>query len=291
MVLVGSGSTAICAAPALADVAKSVVLVQRSPTYIYEIGNRAGLLVRLCQALYRRGLRLPVTWLRNLLQAKDDLIFVGFRRFPGFARWFFRRHWIGAVGEEAYRSHFTPRYNPWEQRIAVAIGLKAKLASGAVSVKTGEIERFTESALVLKSGERIECDACILATGLDLRFFKFDLYIGDEKIALERINFYKGLLVGGIPNYFHPMGSWHSAWTQRSEPLTRLAIRIMRYMERRGYGSVYVERKDLPAAPGITPNYVLRSLATMPRLEGTSNLPSIDNLLVHLWPARALVFS
>ena len=70
----------------------------------------------------------------------------------------------------------------------------------------------------------IECDVCVLATGLNLRFFSFEVYVGDEKIAFERINFYKGVMVGGIPNYFHPMGSWHSAWTQRLEPVTRLAV-------------------------------------------------------------------
>ena len=278
VVVVGSGSTAICCAPELARVSKSVVLLQRSPSYIYEISNRVGPLIALCQALYRAGLRAPVRWLRHYLQLRDDLIFVAFRRLPRLARWIFRRHWVDAVGEDAFREHFTPRYNPWEQRIAVAIGLKEALRSGRVSVKTAEIERFTESAIVLTSGESIPCDVCVLATGLNLRFFSFDMQVGESKVALERINFYKGLLLGGVPNYFHPMGSWHSAWTQRLEPVVRFAIRIIAHMQRRGYGAVSVERRELPAAPGITPNYILRCLSTMPRLHGTSDLPSIDNI-------------
>ena len=114
--------------------------------------------------------------MRAYLQLRDDMVFLDFRRFPRFARWFFRRHWRGAVGEAALAAHFTPRYNPWEQRIAVAIGLKEKLRSGAVQMKTGEIERFTESAIVLASGETIACDVCVLVTGLNLRFFSFDIY-------------------------------------------------------------------------------------------------------------------
>ena len=290
VVLVGSGATAICCAPELARVSKSLVLLQRSPSYIYEIDNRAGALIRSCQQLYRLGIHSAVKWLRHYLQLRDDLIFVAFRRLPALARWIFRRHWAGAVPEEALRRDFTPRYNPWEQRIAVAIGLKEKLQSGAIRMKTGEIERFTESGIVLKSGEQLECDTCILATGLNLRFFSFDMYVGNRKIALERINFYKGLLVGGIPNYFHPMGSWHSAWTQRLEPVLRLAIRIMRHMARRGHESFSIDRCELPAAPGITPNYVLRSLATMPRLHGTCDLPSIDNLFAVRFDARELRF-
>ena len=278
VLLVGSGSTAICCAPELAAVSRSLTWVQRSPSYIYEISNEAGPLIRFCQALYKQGLRAPIGWLRRYLQLRDDVIFLGFRRFPRLARWFFRRHWAAAVSEESLREHFSPRYNPWEQRIAVAIGLKEKLRAGTIALKTAQIERFTESGVVLSTGEHIECDVCILATGLNLRFFSFELYVDSKKLALERINFYKGLLVGGIPNYFHPMGSWHSAWTQRAEPLLRAALKIMTYMREHGHATVSVPRRELEAKPGITPNYVLRSLATMPRLEGTTNIPTIDNI-------------
>ena len=291
VVVVGSGATAICCAPELSRVSESVVLLQRSPSYIYEISNQAGCLITLCQNLYRRGLRRPVQWLRNYLQLRDDLVFVGFRRFPCFARWFFRRHWQGAVGREAFRRDFSPRYNPWEQRIAVAVGLKQALRSRRLEIKTAQIERFTPSAIVLADGESIECDVCVLATGLNLRFFSFEVYVGDEKIAFERINFYKGVMVGGIPNYFHPMGSWHSAWTQRLEPVTRLAVEIMLHMKRCGLGTVSVERKELAAAPGITPNYVMRCLSTLPRLQGTWNLPSIDNLFATRFDARNFRFA
>lgn len=291
VVLVGSGSTAICCAPELARVSRSLVLLQRSPSYIYEIDNRVGLLIRICQFLYRSGARGAVTWLRRYLQLRDDLIFVAFRRLPRLARWFFRNHWRGAVTEEVLRRDLAARYDPWEQRIAVAIGFKEKLRSGAIALKTGEIERFTESGIVLSGGERLDCDACVLATGLNLRFFSFDLYIGERKVEVERINLYQGFMVGGIPNYFHPMGSWHSAWTQRLEPVLRLALKVMRHMERRGYRTVAIERKQLPAAPGITPNYVMRSLATMPRLHGTCDLPSIDNLLAGRFGAKNFSFT
>ena len=291
VVLVGSGSTAICCAPELSRVSKSLVLLQRSPSYIYEMDNRAGPLFVLCQRLYQLGIRFPVKWLRHYLQLRDDLIFVGFRRFPRFARWFFRNHWLKAVGREAFREHFSPRYNPWEQRVAVAIGLKEKLRKGEIAIKTAEIERFTQSAIVLSSGESIECDACILATGLNLRFFNFDIYVAGARVSVERINFYKGLMVGGIPNYFHPMGTWHTAWTQRSEPLTRLAIRIMAHMKAQGFGTVSVERREVESAPGITPNYVMRSLSIVPRLQGTWNLPSIDNLFANRFDPGSFSFS
>jgi hypothetical protein len=98
-------------------------------------------------------------------------------------------------------------------------------------------------------------------------------------------------MAGGIPNYFHPMGSWHSAWTQRLEPVTRLAVRIMLHMNKHGLGTVSVERRELAAAPGITPNYVMRCLSTLPRLHGTSNLPSIDNVFAVRFSARSFSFT
>ena len=278
VVLVGSGSTAICCAPELAAVSKSLVLLQRSPSYVYEMSNQAGPLFVLCQELYKRGFRAPVRWLRHYLQLRDDAIYLGFRRFPRFARWFFRNHWRKAVGVESLAEHFSPRYDPWEQRVAVAIGLKEKLRTGQVSIKTAEIDRFAEGAIVLKNGERLPCDVCVLATGLNLRFFSFELYVAHTKVAVERINFFKGFMVGGIPNYFHPMGSWHTAWTQRAEPLLQLAVKVMAYMKRHDLGSVSVERKELPCKPGITPNYVMRCLATLPRMQGITNIPSIDNV-------------
>ena len=291
VVVVGSGATAICCAPELSGVSKSLVLLQRSPSYIYEISNKPGPLIVLCQNLYKLGMHAPVKWLRYYLQLRDDLIFVGFRRFPRAARWFFRNHWVKAVGRESFREHLSPSYNPWEQRIAVAIGLKEKLQKGQIAFKTAEIDRFTESSIVLTSGESIKCDTCVLATGLNLRFFSFDMYVRDAKIAVERINFYKGVMVGGIPNYFHPMGSWHSAWTQRLEPVIRFAIEIMAYMKKHGFGTVSIERREVDSAPGITPNYVKRCVSSMPRLQGTSNLPSIDNIFANRFDPGSFNFS
>ena len=124
------------------------------------------------------------------------------------------------------------------------------------------------------------------------RFFSFDVYVGDAKIALARINFYKGLLLGGIPNYFHPMGFMAlRAGPQRCEPLTRLAVRIMMHMKSHNLAVVSVPRRDIECRPGITPNYVIRTLATIPRLEGTTNLPSIDNIFCTRFRAAAYHFS
>jgi cation diffusion facilitator CzcD-associated flavoprotein CzcO len=291
VVLVGSGSTAVCAAPELAKVSKSLTMLQRSPSYIYEIDNNATPSMRLAQALYRKGITLPLRLLRGWLQARDDIIFVAFRALPTFARWFFRRHWLPAVGEKELRRNFTPRYSPWEQRIPIAIGFKEAVRSGRVVLKTDEIERFTASGVQLKSGEELKCDVCILATGFELNFLKFRVEVDGAAVDQAGINFYKGLMMGGVPNYFQPVGVWHSAWTQRSETATRFAVKIMAHMRKTGYRSVHIDREGVRYTPAITPNYIMRSFERMPRLCGTYELPSVDNLLCYRFSPRLFKFS
>jgi len=271
-------------------VSGSLTMLQRSPSYVYEIDNRATPFMRLCQSLYRLGLDFPIKLLRGYLQVRDDVIFVGFRAFPAFARWFFRRHWLDTVDPAELRRNFTPRYAPWEQRIPIAIGLKEAIRSGRVAIRTGEIERFTRNGVVLKSGETLKCDACVLATGFELNFLKFHLAVDGVRVDMAGINFYKGIMMGGVPNYFQPVGVWHSAWTQRSETATRYAIRVRRYMARSGFRTVSIDRKGVQYNPAITPNYIMRRLAAMPRLYGSYELPSVDNLFCYRFEPGAFRF-
>lgn len=291
VVLVGSGATAICCAPELSSVSKSLTLIQRSPSYIYETSNRAGLVTRVCQHLHRNGITLPVKLLRYYIQCKDDLIFVGFRRFPRFARWFFKQHWRQAIDAATFQQHFRPRYNPWEQRIPVAVGLKDKIRSKEIVIKTGEIDRFTESSIVMANGEEIRCDVCILATGFNLNLLKFEMYVGAEKIAAGGVNFYKGIMLGGVPNYFHPFGAWHTAWTQRSETVTRFAIKIMAYMKANGFRVVGIDRREVDFTPPLTSGYIKRGASMMPRFYGTYALPSIDNVVSYRFDPRRFNFA
>lgn len=291
VVLVGSGSTAICCAPALAKVSKSLVLLQRSPSYIYEGSEEAGLLIRACQALYRLGLRLPVKALRYYLQCKDDAIFLGFRRFPRLARRIFERHWLARIDARTYPQHFVPRYEPWQERPCLATGFSEALRTGRLAIRTGEIARFTESSIVLKSGDEIRCDACVLATGLKLDLLKFTLYVGSERRVLSGLNFYKRIMLGTLPNYFHPFGTVHSAWTQSLEPAIGLAIKIIRHMATNGLRAVSIARHDVDFTPAILPGYMKRHLADLPKPYGTCELPSIDNLVSYRFDPRAYSFS
>jgi cation diffusion facilitator CzcD-associated flavoprotein CzcO len=279
VVLVGSGATAICCAPALARVSGTLVLLQRSPSYVFETENRIGWMTRACQALFRSGIQWPVRVLRHALQLRDDVIFVAFRRFPAIARAIFRHHWIKAVGRENFEAHFRPDYDPWQQRIPVAIGMKAQLRSGRITMRTGEIARCEDKRLVLADGSSIGCDICVLATGHDLEFLKFELVVDGRPVSIDRLNFYKGTMMGSIPNYFHPFGVLHSAWTQRIETIAGFAVRIVAHMQSKGHSVVTLDPREVDYTPGLAAGYIRRSLHSLPRLYGVYHLQSIDRLL------------
>ena len=120
---------------------------------------------------------------------------------------------------------------------------------------------------------------------------KFDLYVGNEKIDVAGRDFYKRMMLGGVPNYFHPVGAWHTAWTQSSETVTRFAIKIMAHMKRNGFRSGSVERRDVEFTPPLTANYIKRNLGRIPKFYGTYDLPSLDNLVSYRFNPRSFSFS
>ena len=291
IVLVGSGASAISTAPALADASLSLTLLQRSPSYIYEDSNSPGLFTNLAQALYRAGFKSPVKVVNLFLQWKSDLVFVVFRKIPWLGKLFFRYHWKDAVDHKTYDKHFCPRYNPWEQRIPVATGFKQLIREKKIHLETGHIEKFTADGVLLKNGRFIASNLCILATGFNLKFFRFDISIEGQSVDTPGINFYKGMMMGGIPNYFQPFGPPHTSFTRRVETISKHIVKIILHMRKQNLDTVSIVRKQVEKIPRITPNYIMRDLPALPAFYGTMELPSIDNLFFYRFRARDYIFS
>ena len=189
-----------------------------------------------------------------------------------------------------FQENFSPDYSPWEQRPAFSMGLKQRIVDGRVSIYTGEISHFDDSSLTLTDGTRIPCDVCVLATGYDLNLLKFDLFVADKRVEIGGLSFFKRLMLGGVPNYFQPFGTVHSAWTQSLEPGVALAIKIMRYMNKHGYRKVSIDPVDVDWKPGITPNYIMRAIGRLPHAYGTFELPSLDRLFSYHFKPSAFTF-
>jgi cation diffusion facilitator CzcD-associated flavoprotein CzcO len=291
VVLVGSGASAISAAPALTAAAASMTMLQRSPSYIYEQDNDIGIFVDIAQKLHRAGFSAALNLVNILLQLKSDLVFVLFRKVPWLGKLFFRYHWRGTVDDKTYNEHFRPVYNPWEQRIPVAIGLKEIIENKKIHLVTGHIKRFTETGILLDDGRLIKSDLCILATGFKLRFFKFEISINGQTVDTRKINFYKGMMMGGIPNYFQPFGPPHTSFTRRVETISKHIVKIILHMREHGLDMVKIERKQVRQKPRITPNYIMRDLSELPAIYGTMEIPTIDNLLFFRFKVNDYIFS
>ncbi|HTN94335.1 MAG TPA: NAD(P)/FAD-dependent oxidoreductase [Gallionella sp.] len=291
IVLVGSGASAISAAPALCSMSKSMTLLQRSPSYIFEDDNQLGYFVKLSMRLHKIGLTQPTKLVNYLIQLKDDLIFVAFRHFPWVGKQFFKYHWIRAVGQKMYEEHFRPSYNPWEQRIPVSIGLKEIIKNRKLEIVTGQIHSFTETGIVLSDGRILGADMCILATGYNLQFFKFGVFIDNQQVDTKGINYYRGMMMGGLPNYFQPFGTQHTSFTRRIEVISKLIVKIISYMKRRQIDTVSIERRKVEKSPRITPNYIMRELGNLPIIYGSMELPSIDNFIFSFFLKRNYLFS
>ena len=291
IVLVGSGASAISAAPALASGSASLTILQRSPSYIFEDNNRPGLFVNMAQILYRAGFQLPVKVVNYFLQLKYDLVFVVFRKLPWIGKLFFRQHWRGTVDRETYNEHFCPHYNPWEQRIPVAIGLKRLIEDRKLDFVTGNIREFTETGVLLDDGRFVESDLCILATGFNLNFFRFAISIDGHPLETRGINFYKGMMMGGIPNYFQPFGPPHTSFTRRIETVSRHIVKIMSHMRKHQLDRVSIARQPVDKVPRITPSYIMRNLEALPAFYGTLELPSIDNPFFYHFKPSDYLFS
>jgi cation diffusion facilitator CzcD-associated flavoprotein CzcO len=217
VVIVGSGATMTSIVPSLVKICKSLTIIQRSPSYIYETDCKPDLLCKIVKKLDLLGIKKIKNVYQIYRMLDDEIIFGLLRKFQFLGKKFFRMQWEDVAEKEFIDTHLTPLYNLLEQRIPVSSGLKELIKTKSIEFETGEISHFTKNGILMKSQKHIPCDVCILATGFDLNFFNFPIEIDGILIDTRQINWYKGLMLGGIPNYFQAIGCFDCSWTQRVE--------------------------------------------------------------------------
>jgi cation diffusion facilitator CzcD-associated flavoprotein CzcO len=169
-------------------------------------------------------------------------------------------------------THFTPRYGPWDQRMCFVPdgNLFGAIASGRASVVTDEIETFTERGLTLVSGEEIEADAIITATGLNMQVFGgMTLCVDGRDVDLAKTVAYKGIMLCGVPNFATTFGYTNASWTLKADLAADYVCRLLNYMDRHGERQCVPRRPDssLPTEPflNLKSGYVLRSADQLPK--------------------------
>ena len=235
VVVIGSGATAVTLVPELAVDAAHVTMLQRTPTYIAALPEKDWI----ANALKRH---LPPQRAYELIRRKNIWLQRNVYRLSRRRPELLRRFLLAGVRRrlpEGYdvATHFTPPYDPWDQRICADPDgeLFAAISSGAASVVTDRIATFTETGIRLESGRELEADIIVTATGLELQAFgELDLAVDGEPVALSDTLAYKGLMLSDVPNFAYAIGYTNSSWTLKVDLVGDYLCRLLAYMDARG---------------------------------------------------------
>jgi cation diffusion facilitator CzcD-associated flavoprotein CzcO len=269
VVVIGSGATAVTLIPSMANDTASLVMLQRSPTYIANVPAEDPWLKPLSKFMPSSWVFRSIRWKKVLLQ---QYIYRLSRKKPRGLR----RYLLNQVREELgpdydVDTHFTPNYNPWDQRLcAVPDGdMFAAIREGKAEVVTDHIDHFNSSGIALKSGNQLDADIVVIATGLKLKFggdiaYRID---GEEVDPTERF-VYRGMMLEGVPNLAMSVGYTNSSWTLKTDLTAKYVCGLLKKMKRGGYSSVIPtlsgEMKEVPLLD-FDAGYVLRARDIMPK--------------------------
>lgn len=270
VVVIGSGATAVTVVPAMAGDAKHVTMVQRTPSYV---------LAQPSVDVIANGLRrvLPLPAAHRITRAKNTTLqwalFQACRRFPDRMRALLRKGAVAQVGSaDVVDAHFRPPYNPWDQRLCIAPDgdLYRAVRSGDASVVTGHIDSFVPEGVRLTTGETIEADIVVTATGLRIKLLGgIRVSVDGAPADLSRSCTYYGTMLSGLPNFAVCVGYINLSWTVRADVTARFVARVLRKLLDTGSRSVVpVAPDDLgPTGPfmDMPSGYLARAAEIMPR--------------------------
>lgn len=270
VVVIGSGATAVTLVPAMAQSAAHVTMLQRSPTYIVSLPGEDPVAKTLRRVLPAKATYPLLRWKNVLLTM---LSFQLSRRRPELMKAVIRR------GNERrlppgydIDTHFRPRYGPWDQRMCLVPDgdLFTAISAGRASVLTDQIETFTERGLKLASGEELEADVIVTATGLNLLALGgTQLAVDGHKIELSQTMSYKGMMLSGVPNMVMALGYTNASWTLKCDLTCEYLCRLLNHMDEHGFIQCVPQNRDpsIVEEPFIdfSSSYVLRSIEEFPK--------------------------
>ncbi len=271
IVVIGSGATTVTLVPALARSAAHVTMLQRSPSYIASLPERSPVAALARKVLPAQQAGTVAKWFHALL---TQAFYYASRRHPEFVKRMLRKGLERALppGYDI-ATHFTPRYNPWDQRFCATPNgdFFASIRAGTTSVVTDHIERFTENGLLLTSGAELEADIIVTATGLELLFLGgIALSVDGEAVDPASRLTYKGMMIEDVPNLAVAIGYVNASWTLKCDLTCDYVCRLLNYMREHGLTECVAHNdggasaEDVPLL-GLTSGYIQRSAHLLPK--------------------------
>ncbi len=270
VVIIGSGATAVTLVPAMSDQAAHVTMLQRSPTYVVS----------------RPGEDAFANWLRKVLPGKLAYSVIRWRNVL-FQMYFYNmaRKYPARVKERLLDmlkpelptdfdipKHFTPTYNPWDQRLCLVpdADLFTAIKAGKASVVTDHIERFDESGIALKSGTHLDAEIIVTATGLQLQVLSgVPFQVDGQPVDFAKTFSYKGMMYSGVPNLASAFGYTNASWTLKADLTAEYVCRLLTHLDATGQTTCLPEKGDdnLKPAPWLdfTSGYVTRAMESFPK--------------------------
>jgi cation diffusion facilitator CzcD-associated flavoprotein CzcO len=269
VVVIGSGATAVTLVPAMSKDTASLVMLQRTPTYIASLPAEDPL------AKFMRKW-LPNNWVFRLTRWRKVLLQMYIYRLSRRKPEALKKYLLGHVRKELgpdydVDTHFTPNYNPWDQRLcAVPDGdLFAAIREGRAEVVTDHIDQFNGEGIQLKSGKQLEADIVILATGLNLKFAGGVKHsIDGKELNLTERFIFRGMMFSDMPNMAFTVGYTNSSWTLKTDLTGKYVCRLLNKMDRGNYSTVTPRMKeDVEEVPMLDfdAGYVKRARELMPK--------------------------
>jgi monooxygenase len=269
VVVIGSGATAVTLVPAMAERAAHVTMLQRSPTYVVSRPAEDKVANSLRRLLPARAAYVITRWKNVLLQ---QFFYNLAKSRPDLFKWMLARGVRTHLGEQYDLKHFTPKYNPWDQRLCLVpdSDLFKAIRDGRATVVTDQIETFTETGLQLKSGEQLDADIIVTATGLVLKLMSgLQLTVDGAPVDLSKTMAYKGMMYSDVPNLASAFGYTNASWTLKCDLTSEYVCRLLKHMDQHGYAQCTPRLNDPELTPetaiDFTSGYVLRALDTLPR--------------------------
>jgi monooxygenase len=291
VVVIGSGATAVTIVPTIAETAAHVTIIQRSPTYIFNVPS-ADPIAKWLRKLLPNRLAYKLARIKNILLGV--YLFSLSKRKPQEVRKYLRKMAVDDLGEDCdVDTHFNPDYDPWDQRLCLIPDgdFYGSLKDGTASIVTEHIDRFTETGIRTKSGETIDADIVVPATELQIQFGGgMRLWMDGKPVNLSERYIYRGMMLSGIPNLVVTFGYTNASWTLKSDLTADFVCRLVNRMANKGAEVATAVTGDGAIEPGplvgLNSGYLLRATHLLPKSGAERPWKNYENYILDMLSIR-----
>lgn len=269
VVIIGSGATAVTLVPEMAKKAAKVTMLQRSPTYIMSLPSVDKVAEFFKKILPEKAAYAVIRWKNVFLSI---FLYNASKKYPKAIKNFILKGIKKQLGDKYDLKHFDPKYNPWDQRLCLVPDgdLFKAIKKGKAEIVTDTINTFTEKGIMLNSGNELEADLIVTATGLKVQLLGgMTIHINGQLGDTAKTHAYRGVMFSDVPNFAFTVGYTNASWTLKCDLSCQFVTKVLNYMEAHNY-EVCVPRFDSNAFEtepllDFNAGYVLRALDVLPK--------------------------